>query len=187
MAPILSKLKEGESSYAQLNSKYYHTLSPYLCSGCRRPHEIHMLNDDEDFGPKFGQVPLEESMLSNDNDSMESDPSEDSCNSRPSTFDPRITTTTATIPATVADHQLPPHATSCTITSGALPSTLCDPPTIVAAFVCSSPPSNYFAPDLVHLEAKIFKQGRDITDRSTRFAKLHAKLIPFCNLLSKEG
>ena len=71
-----------------------------------------MLDDDEDFGPKFGQIPLEESMHSSENDSMESDPSEDSFHSGPSIFDPRITTTAAIVHAAVTDHQPPPHAPS---------------------------------------------------------------------------
>ena len=71
-----------------------------------------MLNYDEDFDPKFGQVPPKESMPSSDSDSMKIDPSDDSFNSGPSTFDPRITTTTTTIPIAVVDHQSPLHVPS---------------------------------------------------------------------------
>lgn len=106
-----------------------------------------MHDDGEDFSPKFGQVPPEESMHSSANNSMESDPSEDSFHSGPSTFDPRITTTATTVAAAVADHQLPPHAPSRAITSGAPPSTLRDLPTFVTASIRSSSPSNYFAHD----------------------------------------
>ena len=84
----------------------------YLCSGCGWPHEIHILDDDEDFGPKFGQIPHEESMHSSDSDSMESDPSEDSFHYGPSSFDPRITTNAAIVHAAITDHQQPPHAPS---------------------------------------------------------------------------
>ena len=104
MAPTIFKLKVCECSHAQPNSKRRHTLSPYLCSGCGRPHGIHMLDDDEDFSPKFGQIPPKESMHLSDNDSMESDPSEYSFNSGHSTFDPRITTTAAIIHAAITDH-----------------------------------------------------------------------------------
>ena len=146
-----------------------------------------MLYGDEDFSLKFGQIPLEESMHSSDNDSMESDPTEDSFNSGPSTFDPRITTTGVITHVAVIDHQLPPHALSCAVPSGAPPSTLHDLPTFVAVSVRSSPPSNSFALNLAHLEATILKQESDIADLSTRFVELHAKLLPFCNLLAKEG
>ncbi|KAH9801648.1 hypothetical protein KPL71_001103 [Citrus sinensis] len=61
---------------------------------------------------KFGQIPPKESMHSSDNDSMESDPTEDSFNSGPSTFDPKITTTAVFTHVAVIDHQLPPHAPS---------------------------------------------------------------------------
>lgn len=126
-------------------------------------------------------------MHSSDNDSMESDPNEDSFNSGPSTFNLRITTTSATIPAAIVDHQQPPHKPSRTVTSGAPPSNLCNLPTFVAASVRSYPPSNYCAPNIAHLEAEILKQGCDITNLSTHFGDLHAKLLPFYNLLAKEG
>ncbi|KAH9780171.1 hypothetical protein KPL71_007985 [Citrus sinensis] len=137
-------LNIGESSHANSNPKRHLTLTPYLCSGCGRPHEIHILNDDEDFGPKFGQIPPEESMHSSDSDSMESDPSEDSFHSGPSSFDPRITTNAAIVHAAITDHQPPPHAPSRVVASGAPPSTLRDLPTFVVASVRSSPPSASF-------------------------------------------
>ena len=58
MAPTLSKLNRGKSSHVQPNSKRCHTLTLYLYSSCGRPHEIYMLDDDKDFGPKFGLIPL---------------------------------------------------------------------------------------------------------------------------------
>ena len=73
-------------------------------SGCGLPHEIRMLDDDEDFSPKFGQIPHVESMHSSDNNSMESDPNKDNFNSGHSTFNPRITTTTTIIHVVIADH-----------------------------------------------------------------------------------
>ena len=147
-------------------------------------HFLTLNNDDEDFGPKFGQIRPKESMHSSDSDSMESDPSEDSFHSGPSSFDPRITTNAAIVHAAITDHQPPPHAPSRAVTSGAPPSTLHDLPTFVAASVRSSPPPASFAHNL---EATILKQGQDIANLSTRLAKLHAKLLPFCNLLAKEG
>lgn len=57
MTSSISKLKQGESSHDQPNSKHCRTLPPYLCSGCGRPHVILILNEDEDSGPKFGPVP----------------------------------------------------------------------------------------------------------------------------------
>ena len=78
-------------------------------------------------------------------------------------------------------------AVSRAVTSGAPPSTLRDLPTFVATYVHSSPPSASFAPNLAHLEATILKQGQDIANLSTRLAKLHAKLLSFCNFLAKEG
>ena len=79
------------------------------------------------------------------------------------------------------------RAPSRTVTSGALPSYLRDLPTFVVAFVHSSPPSTSFDPNLADLEASILKQEHDIVDLSTHFVELHAKLLPFCNLLAKEG
>ena len=73
------------------------------------------------------------------------------------------------------------------LTSGAPPSILRDLPIFVAASVRSSPPSASCAPNLAHLEATILKQGQDIANLSTRLAKLHARLLLFCNLLAKEG
>ncbi|KAH9779116.1 hypothetical protein KPL71_007601 [Citrus sinensis] len=163
-------LNTGESSHAHSNPKRRPTLTPYLCSGCGRSHKIHILDDDEDFDPKFGQIPPEESMHSSDSDSMESDPSEDSFHSGPSSFDPRITTNVAIVHAAIIDHQPPPHTPSRAVTSGAPPSTLRDLPTFVATFDRSSPPSASFAPNLVHLEATILKQGQDIANLSTRLA-----------------
>ena len=126
-------------------------------------------------------------MHSSENDSMESDPSEDSFHFGPSSFDPRITTNAAIVHAAITDHQPPPHAPSNAVTSGAPPSSLRDLPTFVAASVRSSSPFASFAPNLAHLEATILKQGQDIANLSTRLATLHAKLLPFCNLLGKEG
>lgn len=103
---------EINDNLAQPNSKRCRTLLPYLYPGCGQPHKIHILNDDDDSIPKFGQVPPEESMHSSDNDSIKNDPSENSLNFGPSTFDPRITTTTANVPSTIADHQTLPHAQS---------------------------------------------------------------------------
>lgn len=73
-------------------------------------------------------------------------------------------------------------------------------PNLVAASVHTSPPSdyisyldpgeyafNYFALDFVRLEAKILKQGHDIATPTTRFGKVHARLIPLCNILAKKG
>ena len=58
---------------------------------------------------------------------------------------------------------------------------------VVAASVHSSPPSTYFAHNFAHLEATILKQGQDIANISTCSAKLHAKLLPFCNILANDG
>ncbi|KAH9671430.1 hypothetical protein KPL70_017375 [Citrus sinensis] len=176
-------LNIGESSHANSNPERHPTLTLFICFGCGRPHEIHILDDDEDFGPKFGQIPPEESMHSSDSDSMESDPNEDSFHSGPSFFDPRITTNATIVHVAITDHQSPPHAPSHAVTNGTPPSTLHDLPTFVAASVCSSPPPASFAHNL---EATILKQGQDIANLSTRLAKLHAKLLPFCNLLAKE-
>ena len=71
-----------------------------------------MLNYDEDFDPKFGQVSPKEAMHSSDSDSMKTNPSDYSFNFGPSTFDPRITTTNTTIPIAVVDHQSPLHVPS---------------------------------------------------------------------------
>ena len=83
---MASKLNIGGSSFANSNPKCHPTLTPYLCFGCGWTHEIHLRDDDEDFGPKFGQLPPEESTHSSDSDSMESDPSEDSFHFGPSSF-----------------------------------------------------------------------------------------------------
>lgn len=136
-------IAEINDNLAQPNSKRCRTLPPYLYPGCGQPHKIHILNDDDDSIPKFGQVPPEESMHSSDNDSIESDPSEDSLNFRPSTFDPRITTTTAIVPSTIADHQPPPNDPSCTVNNSACLSAIRDLPTFVATHVRSSPPSDH--------------------------------------------
>lgn len=64
---------------------------------------MHILNEDEDSGPKFGQVPPRESMSSSDDDSMESDHSVDSLSFRPLAFYPRTIATATTVPSALDD------------------------------------------------------------------------------------